>query len=123
MNGGRITAVGSDAHSKFAYVKAKGETERDIIALGFEHTHIFRPSMLLGAREEKRALERVLIRVWSFLNPILMGGWLGKYRGIDGKDVAGAMYLAAQKQVMKVRVYQWGEMNALLREVGRVHEI
>src|SRR5450631_3294156 len=50
-----VTAVGANPHSKFFYVRTKGETERDVIALDFEHTHIFHPSMILGNRKEKRS--------------------------------------------------------------------
>ncbi|MFJ8244585.1 NAD(P)H-binding protein [Peribacillus asahii] len=40
-----VTAVGASIHSRISYVKIKGEIERDLIALDFEHTHIFRPSI------------------------------------------------------------------------------
>ena len=43
-----VTAVGANPHSRVFYVRTKGETERDITALDFEHTHIFRPSMIMG---------------------------------------------------------------------------
>ena len=66
-----VTAVGANPHSKFFYVRTKGETERDVIALDFEHTHIFRPSMITGNRKEKRSLpEGALMRFWPVLNPL-----------------------------------------------------
>ena len=43
----------------FFYIRTKGEVERDILALNFEHTHLFRPSMLLGHREENRPMDSV----------------------------------------------------------------
>lgn len=110
-----VSAVGADADSKVNYVRAKGETERDILALGFRHTHIFRPSMLLGQRKENRPLERVIIRLWPLVDPLLLGKRLSKYRGIDGKDVARALAQAAKSQSDKVRVYHWDEMRALLK--------
>ena len=65
-----VTAVGANPNSKFFYVRTKGETERDVIALNFEHTHIFRPSMIMGNRKEKRSLlEEVLIRVLVCFEP------------------------------------------------------
>jgi len=79
----------------------------------FEHTHIFRPSMLMGNRKEHRPSEKALIRVWSAINRIFIGK-LSRYRGIDGKDVAKAMINAAKKQSVKVKIYQWKEMNDLL---------
>ncbi len=68
-----VTAVGANPNSKFFYVRTKGETERDVIALNFEHTHIFRPSMIMGNRKEKRSLlEAALMRFWSALNPLFI---------------------------------------------------
>ena len=109
-----VTAVGADPNSRFSYVRTKGETERDILALEFEHTHIFRPSMIMGARQEKRTLERELIRLWSVINPLLVGG-ADKYRGISGENIAKAMVVAARRQTQKVAIYEWREMNGLLR--------
>ena len=67
-----VTAVGANPDSKFFYLRTKGETERDVIALNFEHTYIFRPSVILGKRKEKRSLgETPLVKIWSVLNPFL----------------------------------------------------
>lgn len=48
-----FTAVDANPNSKFFYLRTKGETERDVIVLDFDHTHIFRPSMIMGIRKEK----------------------------------------------------------------------
>lgn len=39
-----ISAYGADAISKTMWAKIKGQTENDLIKLGFSHTHIFRPA-------------------------------------------------------------------------------
>jgi uncharacterized protein YbjT (DUF2867 family) len=109
-----VTAVGADATSSLFYVRTKGEVERDILALDFEHTHIFRPSMILGQREENRPRERLLIAVWGVLNPLLMGP-ADRYRGLTGDDIARAIANAARHQTGKVRIYHWKEMAALLK--------
>jgi uncharacterized protein YbjT (DUF2867 family) len=108
-----VSAVGADASSGIFYVRTKGETERDIIAADLVHTHIFRPSMIMGNRKESRSLEKVLINVFSVINPILAGP-AQKYRGIEGKDIAKAMIAAAKKPAGKVKIYEWKEMAALL---------
>jgi uncharacterized protein YbjT (DUF2867 family) len=109
-----VTAVGANPNSKFFYVRTKGETERDVIALNFEHTHIFRPSMILGNRKEKRSqLEAVLMGFWSALNLLLM--WKAdKYKGITAEDIAKAMIKSAKNQTDKLKIYHWREMHALL---------
>lgn len=109
-----VTAVGANANSKMFFLKTKGQIERDIIALDFQHTHIFRPSMIMGTRKEKRQMEKSLIKLWSLINPILIGKYLNKYKGIDGKDIAKAMNNSAKNQFEKVKIYQWKEMNNLL---------
>ena len=109
-----VTAVGANPRSRVFYVRTKGETERDIIALDFEHTHIFRPSMIMGNRQENRPLEKVFIKIWSILNPILVGK-VNKYRGIAGEDIAKAMKNSAANQSEKLKIYHWKEMADLLQ--------
>ena len=110
-----VTAVGANPNSKFFYVRTKGETERDVIALDFEHTHIFRQSLILGNMKEKRSLlEETLIRCCSALNPLLM--WKAdKYKGIAGEDIASATIQSAKNQAEKLKIYHWREMHDLLQ--------
>lgn len=110
-----VTAVGANPNSKFFYVRTKGETERDVIALNFEHTHIFRPSMIMGKRKEKRSLlEEALMTFWFILNPLLT--WKGdKYKGITGEDIAKALIKSAKNQTEKLKIYHWREMHDLVQ--------
>lgn len=105
-----VSSIGADAESNVFYTKTKGEVERDIIDLGFEHTCIFRPSMILGYRKEKRPLEKVLKAIWKVINPLFIGK-LNKYRGIEAKYIAKAMVNAANQRKGKVTIYYWKEMN------------
>ncbi len=109
-----VTAVGASVNSSIFYSRTKGEVERDVIAIDFRHTHIFRPSMIMGERTEKRALEKFFINLFAGVN-LLMVGNLNKYKCILAKDVATAMFEAAQKPTKKVKVYHWEEMQALLK--------
>lgn len=109
-----VSAVGANANSSIFYVKTKGEAERDIIAVNFDHTHIFRPSMIMGNREESRPLEKVFIKVFSVVNLLLVGK-LNKYKGIAAKNIAKAMISAAQVPNEKVKVYHWKEMQKLIK--------
>jgi uncharacterized protein YbjT (DUF2867 family) len=110
-----VTAAGANAKSGMFYIRTKGEVERDILALGFDYTHIFRPSMILGQRDENRPRERLIIAAWGLLNPLLVGP-ADRYRGLTGNDIAHAMTKAAAlPQTEEVRIYHWREMAALLR--------
>jgi uncharacterized protein YbjT (DUF2867 family) len=110
-----VTAVGANAASRLFYVRTKGEVERDIISLNFAHTHIFRPSMIMGERNEDRPGERLIISAWRVLNPLLLGP-ADRYRGIAGGEIAQAMLHAARGDAPKLRYYHWRDMAALQRE-------
>jgi len=105
-----VSAVGANTRSGVFYVRTKGEMERDMLALAYEHTHIFRPSMILGSREEKRPAEKFFIGLFGLIDP-LMGS--SKYRGTHAKDIARAM-IAAAKTTPGTKMYHWKEMKALL---------
>ncbi len=109
-----VSAVGANATSSIFYIRTKGETERDVIAVDFEHTHIFRPSMIMGSREESRPLEKVFINLFSVVNLLLVGK-LNKYRGITAQEIAKSMLKAAQQPTEKVKVDHWKEMKELLK--------
>ena len=108
-----VTGVGANANSGIFYTRTKGEIEWDIIALNFEHTCIFRPSMIMGERKGNRRFEKTLIKVWAFINPLLTGKSLSKYRGITGQEIARAMMNAAGNQKEKVKIFHWEEMMGL----------
>lgn len=104
-----ITAVMADANSNSSYIRYKGEIERDIISLGFDHTHIFRPSMIMGKRKENRPVEKIIMLIWRIINPFFIGK-MEKFKGIEAKNIAKAMINAAQIPYEKVKVYHWKEM-------------
>lgn len=107
-----VSSIGADTKSTVFYTRTKGETERDIIDLGFEQTYIFRPSMILGDRKENRPLEKVLKGVWKIINPLFIG-YLDKYKGIEAKNIARSMVNAANRPDGKVSLFHWKEMNVL----------
>jgi uncharacterized protein YbjT (DUF2867 family) len=116
-----VSAVGPNINSKIFYIRTKGETERDVIALEYNHTHIFRPSMLMGDRKnEKRPMEKFLIGLFAVINPLFIGN-LRKFRGIQGRDVAKAMVSAAGRTpTLKVNVYEWKEMEELVKNAETI---
>lgn len=106
-----ITALGSDPKSGIYYNSVKGRLEEELKKLDLT-LHIYRPSLLLGDRNEFRAGESVGAAVAFFLNPLLLGG-LRKYRAIHASDVAQAM--AAEKEASGVHIY---ESDDLIRLAG-----
>lgn len=110
-----VSAAGADTSSSVFYSRTKGEMEKDIIVLGYEHTLIFRPSLLLGERREKRPLERVAIKIFRTINPLFLGK-ANIYKGIEGHDLARAMVQAAKNPKPKVSILYWPEMMALIKK-------
>jgi uncharacterized protein YbjT (DUF2867 family) len=105
-----VSAIDANANSKIFYVSTKGKVEADITALGFEHTYIFRPSMLVGDRKESRPTEKFLIGLFSILNPLFAGSWK-RYHSIHVKDLAASMINAANDLSVKEKRYHWQDMS------------
>lgn len=65
------SAKGADVKSLFFYSRVKGETERDILALGFDSCVIVRPGLIDAPRPEPRPMEQGARKVLGLLKPIL----------------------------------------------------
>jgi uncharacterized protein YbjT (DUF2867 family) len=65
------SAKGADVKSLFFYSRVKGETERDILALGFERTVLVQPGLIDGPRPEARPLEEWVGKALAVLKPVL----------------------------------------------------
>ncbi len=101
-----VSALGANKNSGIFYNQVKGEIEEAIASVGFRAFHIFRPSLLVGPRKEKRSGEdaaKIVYKIFGFLIP-------KKYKGIESIKVARAMQVLAKKELSGVFVY---ESNAL----------
>ncbi|MBX3446494.1 MAG: oxidoreductase [Parvibaculaceae bacterium] len=105
-----VSAMGADANSSIFYSRVKGETERDVRALGFEALHVFRPGLLLGDRTEKRIGEEIGATLTPFLNPLMIGP-LRAYRSIRGETVARAMKGAALAGAAGTHIHTYEAME------------
>ncbi len=90
-----VSALGANKKSPVFYNQVKGEIEEAISGVGFEAVHIFRPSLLLGPRQEKRSAEdaaKFFYKVFGFLIP-------PKFKAIDAIKVArGMLHFASKNQ-------------------------
>ncbi len=85
-----VSSLGANAQSRVFYNRVKGETEEALEVLDFQTLGIFRPSLLLGPRAEKRLGERVGAALMWVAEPLLLGS-LRQYRAIQAEVVARAM--------------------------------
>ncbi|GKS14708.1 NAD(P)H-binding protein [Paenibacillus chitinolyticus] len=101
-----VSAMGAKRDSKFFYSRVKGDLEHGLSKLGLRTLRIFRPSLLLGDREEEfRFGEKagaVAAKAFSFL----MAGGLRKYRPIPAQRVAAGMAEAAKQKPESIRIYE-----------------
>jgi uncharacterized protein YbjT (DUF2867 family) len=107
-----ITASGANSDSMFYYNRVKGDVEKAIMNLNIPNINIFRPSLLLGERNEKRKGEHIGGIIAKMLNPLLQGK-LRRYRAIQGADVAKTMYLVNQQNQKGKYVYESDKIQEL----------
>ncbi len=107
-----VSAIGANEKSSSFYLHLKGSMENAIHALPYLSLHIFRPSLLLGVREEKRKGEKLAQSVMPALS-FMLAGALKKYRAIEALDVARAMLAAAQSGKTGINVHEYTQMKIL----------
>jgi uncharacterized protein YbjT (DUF2867 family) len=108
-----VSSVGANASSSNFYLRVKGEMEAAVVAQPFSSVHIFRPSILIGARPEQRFAETMGIKAAQLFEFALVG--LRKYRPIEARTVAAAMLVAAKMAEPGVHVYHYDEIKHLSR--------
>ncbi|RAJ83287.1 uncharacterized protein YbjT (DUF2867 family) [Chitinophaga dinghuensis] len=108
-----MSSIGANLYSRSFYLRTKGQLEAAIEGIGFASTSIFRPSFLIGQRQEFRFgewISKYLIQLFYFL---LQGRWK-KYRGIKAATVASAMHKIAKKNEPGVAIYE----SDAIQEIG-----
>lgn len=85
-----VSSVGASAHSPAYYSRVKARMEDAVAQVGFEAVHILRPSLLLGARSEKRPGEALAQRLAPALSRLCVGP-LARYRPVNAGEVAEAL--------------------------------
>lgn len=103
-----VSALGASSDSSIYYNRVKGEIEEAIRQVPFTAIHIFRPSLLLGPRKEKRSGEsaaRIFYGIFGFLIP-------KKYKAIQSIKVARAMLELATREQEGVFFHESGELQS-----------
>ncbi len=110
-----VSAMGADPLSRLFYNRTKGEVEEAITAVGIPAVHLFRPSLLLGNRNEKRLGEGISARFMTTFD-FLFQGKAAKYRAIPAEVVARAMVSIALTGSTGAHIYP----NDVIYAVGLV---
>jgi len=107
-----ISSVGARSTSKVFYSRIKGEVEQTIGKMPYPSVSIFRPSMILGERKEKRAIVDAVGNVMQAASFSMIGPFK-KYRPIHAETIARAMLRVAERETPGVRVYESDTMAEL----------
>ncbi len=100
-----ISSIGANPKSLFYYSRVKGEIEKAISSLSIPNINIYRPSLLLGKRQERRAGEHIGALFAKTLAPIILGP-AKKYRAIEASVVARAMVKVSLKNLKGSQIFE-----------------
>jgi len=105
-----MSSIGADAESGNFYLKTKGETEEELKQADLPYLYIYRPSVLVGPRQESRLGESIGKIFIALAYPFLLGP-LKKYRGIHVGKIAAAMIKNAKNWELGVHVFESDEIK------------
>ncbi len=109
-----VTAMGANSNSSIFYNQVKGKVEQELREIEYPTLHIFRPSLLLGERTERRVGERIGAIFSNILNPFMVGS-LRKFRAIDSGKVAAAMIANAKETKKGVFIHSSDELQKYIQ--------
>lgn len=112
-----VSSVGADPDSSIFYSQVKGKLENSVITLPFWSIHIFRPSLLLGQRNEFRPAEAVSAIFARGINAI-GSNFLGKYKPVEAHDVALSMVHAASVLNKGIHLYTSDKIVEMANEIS-----
>lgn len=107
-----VSSLGANAKSAIFYIRVKGEIENALQKLELLHLFIFRPSLLLGNREEQRTGEKTAINVYKVIAPLFFGPFK-KYKGIEARQVAKGMMITALQNETSFKIFESDEIQKL----------
>ena len=99
------SSLGAGVDARSFYLRVKGETERDLAALGFTSLTCVRPSLLDGGpRPDRRPTESAALALSRWFAPLIPD----RYRPVRTEAVAEMLLLAAINGVPGVHVVEPG---------------
>ena len=113
-----ISSGGANAQSFMAYPKMKGELEEAVKGLGFEHTVILRPGLIVGPREESRPAEFVVRKIAGAVG--MLGHGFTDFWAQDAEVIARAAVSAGFKALGDGAPKVWEVSQAEIVKLGRI---
>jgi uncharacterized protein YbjT (DUF2867 family) len=104
-----LSAANADAGSSVFYARLKGRTEEALKALGFADLGIYRPSMIVAERADRRWAESMLFPLLPVADKFMTGSFT-KYRSIPVETLAKAIAAFAGQQGSGTSIQYWQDM-------------
>jgi uncharacterized protein YbjT (DUF2867 family) len=102
-----VSSLGANSNSSSLYLRLKGEIDEAVTELNLTSTSIFRPSVLLGKRNESRPGEKIM----QFVMPLLDFMIPAKSKAIKAKDVAKSMFNTSKNYKSGLDIYHYNEIK------------
>ena len=102
-----VSSAGANEKSKNFYLGLKGEIENSIMQLGLNTCLIFRPSLLIGKRNEFRFGEIIAQKIMPLFSFLMKS----EYKPIKAVDVAKSIVNECKKIVSGNKIYHYSEMK------------
>ena len=104
-----VSSLGANANSSNFYLRLKGEIDEAVAKLNLNSTYIFRPSILLGKRNESRPGEKIM----QFVMPLLDFMIPSNSKAIKAEDVAKSMLNTIKNYKSGLHIYQYNQIKEL----------
>ncbi|OHC62748.1 MAG: hypothetical protein A2045_08815 [Rhodocyclales bacterium GWA2_65_20] len=106
-----LSAANADARSSVFYARLKGQTEDALKALGFADLAIFRPSMIIAERTDRRWAESMIFPLLPLVDKMMVGSF-AKYRSIPVESLAKAIAAFGGQRGSGSRTLYWQDILA-----------
>lgn len=113
-----ISVGGMSKTSLFAYSRMKAELEEAVTELGFEHTIILKPGLIIGTREDSRPPEAVLKGIANLMGAV-SGGYLKDWWAQDAEVIGRAAVSAGLKAFEGGAPKVWDIAQSEIVKLGR----
>lgn len=107
-----VSAMGANVQSRIFYNRVKGEVEVAVSSVPFKGTNIFRPSLILGDRKEKRLGEKIAILLSGIISPFMIGP-LKKYKPIQAAAIALGMLKIAKQDLNGFYIFESDQITRI----------
>ncbi len=104
-----VSSLGANPNSSNFYLRLKGEIDEAVAKLNLNSTYIFRPSILLGKRNESRPGEKIM----QFVMPLLDFMIPSNSKAIKAEDVAKSMLNTIKNYKSGLHIYQYNQIKEL----------